>query len=81
MADSRFFWRIERGDASTWCWFCPDGKSSGAFHSLSAALKDADRTGFLSASEYWAVTVDGRTTHFRPGRGGVNLPSGEMPKD
>ena len=52
--------------------------ASESFLSLELAA-DAIQRGFNPDTDYWTVTAGGRTTHFRPGRSAVNLPSGKAP--
>jgi hypothetical protein len=66
-------WHSVRTDGAT--------RVSDSFASLELAKADAIRLGFDPDTETWTVTAGGRTTHFRPGRIAVNLPSDEAPPE
>jgi hypothetical protein len=62
----------------TWKWRFGEGES-GPFSNLDAAFSNATSHGFDPFSQRWTATVDGRTTHYRPGMTPVNLPEGVEP--
>jgi hypothetical protein len=65
-------------DGRTWTWRF--GTSThGPFSSLDAATVSAASHGFDPNTQYWTATIAGRTTHCRPGKPTVNLPSGMEP--
>ena len=64
------------GAAGTeWTWRSEGGYSEAGFEGLLAATTDAKAHGFDPLVHYWTATVDGRTTHFRPGLTPVNQES------
>ena len=54
-----------------------DPHVSEAFEGLELAKSDALEQGFDPDTDYWTVTNNGRTTHFRPGLVPINMPSGQ----
>ena len=64
-----------------WTYRSADGRVGGPFVSYGWASADAADHGFQPLSQYWTVTLDGRTTHYRPCRATLNLKAGEKPPD
>ena len=58
-----------------------DGEAANSFISLDQATADATKHGFDPFSHYWIARLNGRTTHYRPGKTPLNLPASEEPKD
>jgi len=58
-----------------------DGGTSDPFSGLPTAVADAIDNGLNLTSDYWIVQMNGRTTHYRPGKMPINLPTGEEPTD
>jgi hypothetical protein len=52
-----------------------------AFPNLESAKADAVEQGFTYDTDRWIVTIDGRTTHYRPGHAPINLMTGEAPPE
>jgi xylulokinase len=71
-------WEFICSTDGTWKWRFGAGEE-GPFSSLDAATANATSHGFDPFKQSWTSTVDGRTTHYRPGRTPVNLPSGVEP--
>jgi len=77
-------WSFVAAGDSTWCWhtvLC-DGtasEKSRRFHSIAAASVNAEIHGFDPFNHYWTATVARRTTHFRPGKSPVSLPTDKAP--
>ena len=71
-------WEFTCSTDGTWKWRFGEGES-GPFSSLDAATANATSHGFDPFSQRWTATMDGRTTHYRPGRTPVNLPPGVEP--
>jgi hypothetical protein len=69
-------WEFVCAANGTWTWRFGAG-SSGPFQSLDAATANAASHGFDPFSQSWQATVDGRTTHYRPGKTPQNLPAGK----
>ena len=69
-------WEFTCHEDQTWTWRFGAGES-GPFSSLEAATANATSHGFDPFSQSWTSTVDGRTTHYQPGKTPVNLPSGK----
>jgi hypothetical protein len=69
-------WEFICDEDQTWTWRFGAGES-GPFSSLEAATANATSHGFDPFSQSWTATVDGRTTHYQPGKTPVNLPSGK----
>jgi hypothetical protein len=57
------------------------GETADAFINLGEATADATRHGFDPFSHYWIARLNGRTTHYRPGKTPRNPPASEEPKD
>ncbi|HZM45140.1 MAG TPA: hypothetical protein VFC14_09945 [Burkholderiales bacterium] len=72
-------WEFTCHEDQTWTWRFGAGES-GPFSSLEAATANATSHGFDPFSQSWTATVDGRTTHYQPGKTPVNLPSGKGPR-
>ena len=75
-------WEFVGAEGETWTWCRIDGSvqcSSAAFSDFAVALRDATINGFDPGRNYWLVMSKGRTTHFRPGKTPINLPSYEDP--
>jgi hypothetical protein len=71
-------WVFTRADNATWAWLSirKDGAlglSADVFISLDEATADAAKHGFDPFSQYWTARIDGRTTHYRPGKRAKNL--------
>ena len=49
---------------------------SAPFVNPQAAMENAARCGFDPLNCYWTLTTDGRTTHYRPGKTPIDLPTG-----
>jgi len=64
----------------TWTWRTFTHRSR-PFPSIEVATEDAVKQGFDPSVQYWISTVDGRTTHYRPGKSPVTLPFGVTPED
>jgi hypothetical protein len=78
------YWEFVLSDDGTWRYCQVDGGircPSEIFSDFGSALAHATTEGFNPASEYWMVKSLGRTTHFRPGRNPINMPSGKEPED
>jgi hypothetical protein len=73
-------WEFVLTARQTWTWHNTTVRSQSEFTKLDAAMVDAASQGFDQSRDYWIVHKDGRATHFRPGKPGVNLPNGEVPK-
>jgi hypothetical protein len=71
-------WEFICAADKTWKWRFGAGES-GPFASLDAATANACSHGFDPFTQSWTSTADGRTTHYRPGKPPVNLPSGVEP--
>ena len=74
-------WAFICTNDGTWTYRCADGRVGGPFVTFAEASSDAAEHGFRSPSQYWTVTTGGRTTHYRPDMGWINLPAGETPPD
>ena len=81
--DSMVRWEFCQDHNNLWKHRYMHARSIGAFSEtftdLAAAIADAEHRGLDRKSQYWTVHSGGRTTHFRPGRAGVNAPSGMEP--
>jgi hypothetical protein len=74
-------WAFICANDGTWTYRSADGCVSGRFSSFDIANEDAVQHGFLPFTQYWTITLDGRTVHYRPGKEIVNLKAGEKPLD
>ncbi len=59
----------------TWTWRAARTVSA-RFVTHEAAMENATRCGFDQLGCYWTVTINGRTTHYRPGKIPISLPNG-----
>ena len=64
----------------TWAWRSANAHGD-LLPSLDVAIMVATKHGFDPFAHYWTATIDGRTTHYRPSRTPVNLPSNEDPPE
>jgi hypothetical protein len=72
-------WAFIFANDGTWTYRSADGRVGGPFVSFAEASSDAAKHGFQPFGQYW--TLDGRTTHYRPGEEILDLQSGETPPD
>ena len=79
-------WVFTCGANGTWAWLerRKDGAldlSADVFISVDEATADATKHGFDPLRDYWIARIDGRTTHYRPGKATLNLKTEETPPD
>src|SRR5262245_21734813 len=84
MRDDIHHWAFVAAPNHRWNWHLVlnDGNrdlKSPPFYSFAAATAHATIKGFDPCAHLWTATVNGRTTHYRPGRNPINLPAGEEP--
>ena len=72
-------WEFARITGRTWTWQFAKGATSRAFSSLDAATANANNHGFDRFTCSWTATLNGRTTHYRPGRMPLDLLDGMEP--
>ena len=71
-------WQFFHVQSKTWTWRSAKRSSEG-FLSLLEATTDARKHGFDPTIHYWTAATGGRTTHYRPGKAPVNVPSSQDP--
>jgi hypothetical protein len=82
MPDAKPQWVFTRTANRTWAWRRMAVKGNGnAFISLDQAAADALKHGFDPFTQSWIARIDGRTTHYRPGKATVNLKADETPPE
>ena len=75
-------WDVICTNDGTWTYRSSDGRVGGPFVSFVEASSDPAKHGFQPPSQILdTTTLDGRTTHCRPGKGWMNLPAGETLPD
>ena len=72
-------WLFICSKGGLWTWRSADSFAVATFTDLDAATADATLHGFDPFTHYWTANSGGRTTHFRPGKDPLNLPSTEDP--
>ena len=71
-------WHFILDTDRTWRWRALDSLSA-PFATRADAMENATQWGFDPLGCYWTVTINGRTTHYRPGKPVINLPAGVLP--